>query len=115
MHCSIAARRTGRGVMPPRRRALASLALSAVLVLALASAASAAPVQVPFVGCPSDGQIGPEPAPKGSPKTVQLDPKIAARLAFYQSKYDAGILAPRGWRCIALEADAHDRPTAGMR
>jgi len=80
---------------------------SAILFIGIATAANAsaclAAAVVPFVGCPSDGQIGPEPAPTGKDKTVTLDPRVAARVAFYQSKYDAGLLAPRGWHCIALE------------
>jgi hypothetical protein len=66
------------------------------------TSAQTAAVRIPFVGCASDGQIGPEPAPSGNDKLVRLEPAIAARLTFYRSKYD-GVIAPRGWHCFALE------------
>lgn len=62
--------------------------------------ALAAQVAVPFVGCRSDGQQGPQPAPTGKSKQVQVDSATAAALAFYQSEGDLGILAPRGWYCF---------------
>jgi hypothetical protein len=57
---------------------------------------------VPFVGCPSDGQQGPVAAPKGQPKALDIEPAAAARLAWYQARYAAGALAPRGWKCFSL-------------
>ncbi len=58
------------------------------------------PVQVPFVGCPSDGQQGPlEPPPAGKPPP--LPQATAGRLAWYKGN-DLGVLAPRGWNCIEL-------------
>jgi hypothetical protein len=76
------------------------------LAFLLAVPSAAGPVTVPFVGCPSDGQVGPDPAPKGEPVPVTLDAKTASRLAFYQSKYDSGVLAPRGWHCANLEGSS---------
>jgi len=76
----------------------------AVLIAMFLFPASAA--TVPFVGCPSDGQVGPDPAPRGKPVAIALDPKIAVHLAFYQSKYDEGVLAPRGWHCVNLEGSS---------
>lgn len=70
--------------------------------LTLAMPVYAAPVTVPFVGCASDGQSGPQPAPKGEPKVVKLDASIAEKLAFYSSDYGDGFLAPRGWYCASL-------------
>jgi hypothetical protein len=55
---------------------------------------------VPFVGCPSDGQLGPGEAPRGESKVVAISPKIARRLAYYKAYDGAGILAPRGWHCF---------------
>jgi hypothetical protein len=55
---------------------------------------------VPFVGCPSDGQLGPIAAPKGAAKTVNVDAATAAQLAYYQAKDSFGVLAPRGWKCF---------------
>lgn len=63
-------------------------------------------VRVPFVGCASDGQVGPVPAPAGVDKVVQLDAKTASALAYYKIESPRGVLAPlgvlapRGWSCI---------------
>jgi len=77
-----------------------------VAALVAASAALAAPrsvagVEVPFVGCKSDGQVGPMPAPKAPAETPKLPANLASRLAWYQSEY-GGVLAPRGWHCFGL-------------
>ena len=73
-----------------------------LLALAWASAAGAArPARVPFVGCPQDGQLGPQPAPlRGNVPPVPA--AAAEQLAFYAS-HDVGVLAPRGWHCFGLE------------
>lgn len=70
-------------------------------VLAL-NAIPAAAATVPMVGCPTDGQMGPEPAPKNGTKHVALDASVASGLAYYQSA-DIGVLGPRGWHCLVLE------------
>lgn len=57
-------------------------------------------VRVPFVGCPSEGQGGPNPAPKRAGKEVVLDAGAARRLAYYESESSWGVLAPRGWHCF---------------
>src|ERR1700686_2729719 len=54
-------------------------------------------VRVPFVGCKSDGQVGPQPAPRGTTKAVWLDTAASRMLAYYKSDSSAGVLAPRGW------------------
>lgn len=77
----------------------AALVGAAVLLTPLAAAAAQT---VPFVGCPSDGQQGPVVAPKGQPKAVAIDPATAKGLAWYQAKYSAGALAPRGWKCFSF-------------
>ena len=56
--------------------------------------------RVPFVGCPSDGQAGPVPAPRGKSKSVRIDAKAAQQLAYYESTQHFGVLAPRGWHCF---------------
>src|ERR1700744_2105479 len=76
--------------------------LAALIIACTLSLPAVAQTRVPFVGCPADGQQGPEPAPHGQPVALRLDPKLASRLAFYKSNYDDGVLAPRGWHCIAL-------------
>jgi hypothetical protein len=57
-------------------------------------------VRVPFVGCASDGQVGPLEAPKGPDKIVQIDAKAARQLAYYQAERSPGVLAPRDWHCF---------------
>jgi len=72
---------------------------AALLALALAAAAPAHG-NVAFVGCPSDGQTGPRPAPRRG--VVPHVPRaFASRLAYYASG-DLGVLAPRGWHCFGL-------------
>ena len=57
-------------------------------------------VRVPFVGCASDGQIGPLKAPKGTSNVVAISAEAARRLAYYKAAQGPGILAPRGWHCF---------------
>jgi hypothetical protein len=56
--------------------------------------------RVPFVGCNSDGQVGPIAAPKGVDEKVQIDASAAKRLAYYKASSGSGALAPRGWHCF---------------
>jgi hypothetical protein len=56
-------------------------------------------VRVPFVGCESDGQVGPVKAPQGQSKVVTISAEAAQRLAYYKAEYGTGTLAPRGWYC----------------
>jgi hypothetical protein len=77
----------------------------ALLALAWAGAAvGAGPAPIPFVGCPSDGQQGPQRAPASAPHgSIPAVPAAAApQLAYYASN-ELGVLAPRGWHCIGLE------------
>lgn len=67
------------------------------------STSAPAPSQVssvPFVGCKSDGQAGPFPAPRIPDKTVQIQSASARRLAYYKAEYGYGVLGPRGWNCF---------------
>jgi hypothetical protein len=57
-------------------------------------------VRVPFVGCASDGQVGPMDAPKGVSMSFPISPAAAKQLAFYQSAKGSGVLGPRGWHCF---------------
>jgi hypothetical protein len=68
------------------------------LALSQTNAAS----RVPFVGCESDGQLGPVAAPVGTEKTVQMDPIAAKKMAYYKAEETVGVLAPRGWNCLGL-------------
>lgn len=56
--------------------------------------------RVPFVGCPSDGQVGPEEAPTGDARFVPIATEAADRLSYYESAQKLGVLAPRGWYCF---------------
>jgi len=59
-------------------------------------------VAVPFVGCKSDGQVGPIKAPRPGP-TPKLPPEVAGLVAYYRSDVlSIGALAPRGWICFGL-------------
>ena len=55
---------------------------------------------VPFVGCASDGQTGPQEAPSGTSRSVTTSPEAAHQLAYYTSEEGFGVLAPRGWYCF---------------
>jgi hypothetical protein len=57
-------------------------------------------VRVPFVGCASDGQVGPVDAPKGVSMSFPISPAAAKQLAYYQSANGPGVLGPRGWHCF---------------
>jgi hypothetical protein len=54
---------------------------------------------VAFVGCPADGQQGPQQPPTGAAVAVDLAPKLAAHLAYYKGDYGPGLFAPAGWHC----------------
>lgn len=56
---------------------------------------------VPFVGCASDGQVGPRKAPHGKSKSMPLSPALANQLAYYQAEEGSGVLAPREWHCFS--------------
>jgi hypothetical protein len=75
------------------------------LPLALALCLFAGPVfaqsKVPFVGCPSDGQLDAIEAPTGGSKNAVAPANLAGQLAFYGSEH-LGVLAPRGWYCFGL-------------
>jgi hypothetical protein len=60
-----------------------------------------ATAQVPFVGCASDGQVGPLKAPTGLAKAVTVSAEAAHRLAYYKAENGFGVLAPRGWHCFS--------------
>jgi hypothetical protein len=63
--------------------------------------APSAAVTVPFVGCASDGQAGPQAAPSGQSLKIAIPAAIAHRLAYYKAEYSSGVLAPRGWHCFS--------------
>ena len=69
-------------------------------------AAIAAPADsVPFVGCASDGQMGPVAPP--ALQTLQtgmlhVPPSQANRFLAYYASTNLGVLAPRGWHCAGV-------------
>src|SRR5262245_1162119 len=71
-----------------------------ILCSALLGCAHETPVvMVPFVGCKSDGQVGPLDAPDGVEQGVRVSAEAASKLAYYKSE-NLGVLAPRGWFCF---------------
>lgn len=55
---------------------------------------------VPFVGCKSDGQVGPQDAPEGKSKLLPIAAEDARKLAYYSSGQGLHVLGPRGWYCF---------------
>ena len=53
-------------------------------------------VSIPFVGCKSDGQTGPMPAPNGASRSMPVNRVAAQKLAYYKSDLGVGVLAPKG-------------------
>lgn len=77
---------------------LLSAGLLAVLALGACPAHAAT---VPAIGCPADGQMGAEAAPKNGTKSLTLDADAASGLAYFQNSH-IGVLGPRGWHCLVL-------------
>lgn len=69
-------------------------------VVSHATATQDASVRVPFVGCESDGQVGPLKAPYAQGEAVPIPGGVAQRLAYYKAETGFGVLAPRGWHCF---------------
>jgi hypothetical protein len=59
-------------------------------------------VRVSLVGCPSYGPTGLMSVPKDADKAVLISAGAAAKLAYYKSEWNPGVLAPRGWKCIGM-------------
>jgi hypothetical protein len=57
------------------------------------------PVSIPFIGCPSFGQVDVSDAPKGTSQTITLSEQDGQALAYYKSADGISVLAPRGWHC----------------
>ena len=82
------------------------------LLLAQEGATAARPqriaVSVPFIGCNSDGQVGPMEAPKGTRRSVVIGREAAQKLAYYKAEQGVGVLAPRGWYCFGTYGSGGD-------
>lgn len=59
-----------------------------------------AAMSVPFIGCASNGQVGPQSAPYGQVKRADVSAFEAHYLAYYRARFGVGTLAPRGWYCF---------------
>jgi hypothetical protein len=58
-------------------------------------------VSAPFVGCKSDGQVGPREAPAATGVSVPITLGAAQKLAYYSAfAQGVGVLAPHGWYCF---------------
>jgi hypothetical protein len=57
--------------------------------------------RVPFIGCKSDGQVGPLKAPAGKPRLLRIPASAANQLAYYKAENAPGVLGPRGWFCFS--------------
>src|SRR5215831_3930706 len=55
---------------------------------------------VPFVGCQSNGRVGPLEAPTGKGATISISPEAGQRVAYYKAERSTGVLGPRGWYCF---------------
>lgn len=84
-------------VMIYRTAMLSTILLASIGLTAPQARASA---NLAFVGCRSDGQVGPQNAPTGKPKTITGSPQLSQRLAYYEASDGLGVLAPRGWYCF---------------
>src|ERR1700759_4516052 len=83
-----------------------SIALLAILLMSSAATSVArAAVAVPAIGCPTDGQQGPQAVPKNGTKSLKLDAAAAVGLAFYRNA-DTGVLGPKGWHCLVLSGSS---------
>jgi hypothetical protein len=89
-----------------RTIALPVAMLSAAAPLLIGAAPIRVPVShyraVPFVGCASDGQQGPQPAPDRPAKPLPVWTPALSGLALYEGS-DLAVLAPAGWHCLELE------------
>jgi hypothetical protein len=80
---------------------------AAILVSAGSLIAQQDASTVPFVGCKSDGQVGPLEAPTGK-STHLVTSQSAQQLAFYKAQGEFGVLAPRDWYCFGVYGSGGD-------
>ena len=102
--CQETEQRPGTGLMrtfPKKCLTIGSIIFLISGLAALPYANAQATSSIPFVGCASDGQLGPRKAPHGKTKVLTLSPELASQLAYYQAQEGSGVLAPRGWRCFS--------------
>jgi hypothetical protein len=78
---------------------VATIVTASAQATATAEKHQRAAVFVPFVGCPSFGQVERLEAPNDTSRPVPISSTYAQALAYYRSADGIGILAPRGWFC----------------
>jgi hypothetical protein len=66
------------------------------------SDSKAAKMLVPFIGCEADGQVGSIDAPQKPKQRMELDARVAQRVAMYQAAIGPSVIGPRGWSCLAI-------------
>ena len=79
---------------------IGGLLVALVAATCVAQQQSESTAIVPFVGCPSDGQLGPQPAPHGRARLVHVSAESAKHLAYFRGPDGIGVLGPRGWHCF---------------
>lgn len=57
-------------------------------------------VAIQFVGCKSDGQVGPMDAPIKNEAVIDISAAAGEHLAYYKARSGPGVLAPREWFCF---------------
>ena len=91
--------------MPPHSfRVIASVVLVSWLTACVVGSHAQdtrATSQIPFIGCKSDGQVGPLNPPKGTARGIELPSEVTNQLAYYKAENGFGVLAPRGWHCFS--------------
>jgi hypothetical protein len=58
--------------------------------------------RIPVMGCAADGDAGSVPPPPNSEKIIEIDKKLAPRVAFYKAATSPLVLAPQGWNCLGI-------------
>jgi hypothetical protein len=84
------------------RLAVTASTISFCLANTLLAQKNATMIPVPFVGCKSDGQVGPIEAPKARLVSIPVSHGIADKLAVYEAARGFDVIAPRGWNCFEI-------------
>ncbi len=95
-------RMLGPSMLGPRMRSIPFAIMMALFIQAFSYASAQARSSIPYVGCRSDGQLGPRRAPRREAIKSPLSVEVARQLAYYQAEQGSGVLAPRGWRCLGV-------------
>jgi len=77
--------------------------------LAPTTSAQLVEAELPAVGCPQGGQLGPQDAPT-LPQSIRVivPGGMSLPLAYYAAEEGAGVLAPKGWDCFGLSGSDGD-------